>query len=200
MLCLAPSPHPRWDKGTGSARLGCAQLRVSPYPTTPTGHGRFYSEPRVELLAPTLEEAKGWECTPGDTGLQLPCHEWGLHGHSKLHQHPAPLWDMLPAQPHQHPHHGTQLASLLENEQCMGDASAALAPALGEKRCASLRSRVQEAFGTPKATLGPHPSISAPAGGSSIFPPSCVPAPVAKPRQRTVPMAVGGDIWMWRAV
>lgn len=58
----------------------------------------------------------------------------------------------------------------------------------------SLRSRVQEAFGTPKATLGPPPFISGPADGSSIFPPIFLPTPLAKPRQRTVPMAVGGDI------
>lgn len=59
---------------------------------------------------------------------------------------------------------------------------------------------MQEAFGTPKATLGPPPSISGPADGSSIFPPIPFPVPVAKPSQRTVPMAEGGDIWMWRTV
>lgn len=57
-----------------------------------------------------------WAAAPHD--------EQGLHGLPKLHQHPAPLWDVPPAQPHQHPHHsGARLASLLENEPCMGACS-----------------------------------------------------------------------------
>lgn len=48
-------------------------------------------------------------------------------------------------------------------------------PLLWERRDGhSLRSKVQEACGTPKATLGAHPSISGPADGSSNFPPSCL--------------------------
>lgn len=93
---------------------------------------------------PTLEEAKGWEYTPGHPGLQLPIHEQGLHGLPKPHHHPAPLWDVPPAQPH----HGTQL------DLCWRMSSAWVVPQLWERTDVhSLRSRVQEAIGTPKATL-----------------------------------------------
>lgn len=133
LLCLAPEV-------TGECQAGLCTAQGVPDPVTPTGHERFRCEPRAwsqaELLASTLEEAKGWECTPGDTGLQPPCLQQGLRGLSTLHQHPPRLWDVLPAQPQQNPHRGTQLASLLASKRCVGDASAASAPALGEERCA----------------------------------------------------------------
>lgn len=151
---------------------------MSPYPITPIGHGRFCCEPRArpqaEPLAPTLEEAKGWEYTPGDTGLQPPRHERGLHGlsHSINTHHRSGMCPQLSPTGTRTVGHSCHLCWRMSLVWVVPQLPW---PLLWERRDGhSLRSKVQEACGTPKATLGAHPSISGPADGSNIFPPSCL--------------------------
>lgn len=190
LLRLAPSPHPSWVTG-----MGCAQLRVSPHPLTPTGHGRFCCEPRAwpkqSCLCPPWRRQRAGNTHLGTLGCSPPVMGRACMAspNSINTQHPSGMCPRLsPTSTHTTVGHSWRLCWRMSVAWVMPQLPWRL---LWERRDVhSLRSRVQEAFGTPKATLGSPPSIAGPADGSSIFPPMFLPTPVLSPDRGLSP-------WQW---